>query len=29
VRKAGLRKLERGMQQYEDIVAKTVAKLGL
>lgn len=27
VRKAGLRKLERGMQQYEEIVSKTVAKL--
>lgn len=29
VRKAGLRKLERGMQQYEEIVAKSVYKLGL
>lgn len=28
VRKAGLRKLEGGMQQYEDIVAKSVDKLG-
>ena len=27
VRKAGLRKLERGMRQYEDIVSKTVNKL--
>ena len=27
VRKAGIRKLERGMQQYEDIVAKSVDKL--
>jgi len=27
VRKAGVRKLERGMQQYEDIVSKTVDKL--
>ena len=29
VRKAGLRKLERGMQQYEDLVSKTIDKLGL
>lgn len=29
VRKAGLRKLERGMQQYEEIVAKSVDKLGV
>ncbi|KAJ4517866.1 hypothetical protein HRR75_003085 [Exophiala dermatitidis] len=29
VRKAGLRKLERGMQQYEDIVLKSVNKLGV
>ncbi|KAL2415621.1 ABC transporter F family member 3 [Exophiala dermatitidis] len=29
VRKAGLRKLERGMQQYEDIVLKSVNKLGI
>ncbi len=28
VRKGGLRKLERGMQQYEGIVSKTVDKLG-
>lgn len=27
VRKAGLRKLERGMQQYEEIVSKSVSKL--
>ncbi|KAJ9620749.1 uncharacterized protein PV06_03363 [Exophiala oligosperma] len=29
VRKAGLRKLERGMQQYEEIVSKTIDKLGV
>ncbi|KAL2426162.1 putative ATP-binding protein YheS [Exophiala dermatitidis] len=29
VRKAGLRKLERGMQQYEEIVLKSVNKLGI
>jgi ATPase subunit of ABC transporter with duplicated ATPase domains len=29
VRKAGLRKLERGMQQYEEIVSRTVAKLAI
>ncbi|KAK5273733.1 hypothetical protein LTR96_000333 [Exophiala xenobiotica] len=28
VRKGGIRKLERGMQQYEEIVSKTVDKLG-
>ncbi|OAL40021.1 hypothetical protein AYO20_00439 [Fonsecaea nubica] len=29
VRKAGLRRLERGMQQYEEIVGRTVDKLGI
>lgn len=29
VRKTGIRKLERGMAQYEEIVAKTVDKLGI
>ncbi|KAJ9609184.1 hypothetical protein H2200_006956 [Cladophialophora chaetospira] len=29
VRKTGIRKLDRGMQQYEEIVAKTVDKMGI